>query len=137
MSARRSTKSSNMEPWVPFLIAGAIFVSLAIVFAIAKTFWYFNVLGSYILSAFTLVAIRRFQGTIEGGVASYVVDGWFIAEATIAAIALVAIVLMVLIVGFKVNNRHTCCYCLRMQRDIEGIVYYDDIKPLAPHAGIY
>ena len=119
-----------MEPWLPLVIAAIIFIVLVIIFRIARAYWSISLPIAYILAVFCLVSIRRFKPSIVGGDGpGYDVDVWYIIEASAMALALFVSFALFLFIVFKANPEGRCCVCFRLQREIQGMVLYDDVVP--------
>ena len=131
-----------MEPWLPLVISGVIFVLLLVIFRIARAYWAYSLPISFILAVFCLVAVRRFQPTKACSGSNdppYEVDAWYIIEASAMSLAIITMLILLIVVGCKANPQAKFCVCCRLQSQIQGPVPYESVifQPAGSEIDIY
>jgi hypothetical protein len=135
-----------MEPWLPLVISSVIFIALLVVFRIARAYWSYSVPISFVLAVFCLVAMRRFKPEeVDSSSPSpsseihYIVDIWYVVEASILTLALVVVAGLLIVVACRANPQARCCVCFRLQTQMAEAVPYDSIifHPTPTNVDVY
>ena len=109
-------------PWyVPFIVAGVVFLITAIIFKLFKSDWAHTLIIPFALSALSLVILRK----IEPRDCNYEMDLFSILESSYFVLALGFAITLMIIDGCRSNERHQCFACCRMKRQI-GDSYFEE-----------
>lgn len=111
-----------MAPWyVPFIVAGVVFLIFAVVFKLFKADWAHTLIIPFALSALSLVLLRK----IEPRDCNYEMDVFSVVESSYFVLALAFAISLMIIDGCKSNPRRQCFACCRMKKEI-GDSYYEE-----------